>query len=57
MAPKEVKVFWASDTTTYKVWATSEQEAWELIEKYNEGDFSGQVKVKDQERQIDEYED
>ena len=54
MANKDIKVFWANDTVTYKVWATSEQEAWELIEKYNDGDYDVAVKVKDQERQIDE---
>jgi hypothetical protein len=53
------KVYWADATTTYKVIASSEKEARDLIERYEEGDeyAMSKVKVKDQSFEIDEVED
>jgi hypothetical protein len=50
----KTKSYWVSETTVYKVWDENEEEAFELIDKHNEGDYKVAVKIKAQEREIEE---
>jgi hypothetical protein len=48
--------YWIDITTTYKVYeASSEEEAFDLVERYEDGDevARGLVTVKDQSREIE----